>query len=128
MVQEELRVLHLALKANMRTDSHMIRKRVSKIIPSVTHFLQQGYTYSNKATPNSATPWAKYIQISKLPFQILFLITRSGVQGTCEHRCPRRLDKKHYTPGAGVTDTVSHLTKVLETKLKFIRATHSLNY
>ena len=31
--------------------------------PPVTHFLQQGHTYSNKAIlPNSATPWGKHIQ------------------------------------------------------------------
>ena len=30
---------------------------------TVINFLQQGHTYSNKATsPNSATPWAKHIQ------------------------------------------------------------------
>jgi hypothetical protein len=39
------------------------RRRDSKPIPTVTHFLQQGHTYSNKATvPNSATPWTKHIQ------------------------------------------------------------------
>jgi hypothetical protein len=33
----------------------------------VTHVLQQGYTYSNKATPpNSASPWAKHIQTTAL--------------------------------------------------------------
>jgi hypothetical protein len=32
--------------------------------PTVTHPLQQGHTHSNRATPsNSATPWAKRIQI-----------------------------------------------------------------
>jgi hypothetical protein len=44
-----------------KTGFQGIRKRVSKL-PKVTHFLQQGHTYSNKATPpNSATPWAKHI-------------------------------------------------------------------
>jgi hypothetical protein len=39
------------------------RRKVSKPTPTVTHFLQQGHTYSNKAKPpNSATPWAKHIQ------------------------------------------------------------------
>jgi hypothetical protein len=29
----------------------------------VTHFLQQGHNYTNRATPpNSATPWVKCIQ------------------------------------------------------------------
>jgi hypothetical protein len=34
-------------------------------MPTMTHFLQQGHTYSNKAMPcKSATPWAKHIQIT----------------------------------------------------------------
>ena len=33
----------------------------------MTHFLQQGHTYSNKATPpNSTTPWAKHIQTTTI--------------------------------------------------------------
>jgi len=40
-----------------KTVSHVIRRRVSKPNPTVTHFLQQGHTYSNKTTPpNSVTP------------------------------------------------------------------------
>jgi hypothetical protein len=40
-----------------------LRTGTSKPTPSVTHFLQQSYTYSNKSTPpNSAISWAKYIQ------------------------------------------------------------------
>jgi hypothetical protein len=54
MALEELRVLHLVPKAN---------KRLAKPTPTVIHFLQQGHTYSNKATPhNSVTFWAKHIQ------------------------------------------------------------------
>jgi hypothetical protein len=46
------------------TDFQAARKRVLKLMPTVTHFLQQGHTYSNKTTPlNGATPWAKHIQI-----------------------------------------------------------------
>jgi hypothetical protein len=38
----------------------------------MTHFLQQGHTYSNKATcPNSADPWAKHIQNTTSPKLIL---------------------------------------------------------
>jgi hypothetical protein len=38
-------------------------KTVLKTMPTVTHFFQQGHTYSNKAIPpNGATPWAKRIQ------------------------------------------------------------------
>jgi hypothetical protein len=43
MVLEELRGLHLVLKAN-RTVSHMARRGVSKPTPTVTHFLQHGCT------------------------------------------------------------------------------------
>jgi hypothetical protein len=37
--------------------------RVSEPTPTVTHFLKQGNTHSNKVTPpNSTTPWTKHIQ------------------------------------------------------------------
>jgi hypothetical protein len=42
--------------------SQASRKRVSKPTPKITHFLQQGQTYSNKTILNSATAWAKNIQ------------------------------------------------------------------
>jgi hypothetical protein len=63
MVQEELRVLCLHLKAARRR----LASKVLKSTPSVTYLLQQGYTYSNMTTPhNNATPCAKHIQsISK---------------------------------------------------------------
>jgi hypothetical protein len=39
------------------------RIRVSKSMPTMTYLLQQGHTYSNKATPpNRVIPWAKHIQ------------------------------------------------------------------
>jgi hypothetical protein len=67
MVQEELRVLHLYLKAvSGRLASRQLGLRVLKLTPTVTHFFHQNHTYSNKATPpNSATPWARYIQTLK---------------------------------------------------------------
>jgi len=45
-VQEELRVLNLYLKAANRilTDLHLVRRRVLKPTPTMTHFLQQSYT------------------------------------------------------------------------------------
>jgi hypothetical protein len=46
MVQEELRALHHHLKA--------ARMRVLKPVPTVTHLLQQGHTYSNRATPSKS--------------------------------------------------------------------------
>jgi hypothetical protein len=63
MVQEELRVQHFVLKANRRWHHQAAKRKLSKPICSLIHFLQQGHAYSNKATPpNSSTPWAKYIQ------------------------------------------------------------------
>jgi hypothetical protein len=41
MVQEELRVLHLHLKAARRNGSHVVRRRVSLPTLIVIHFLQQ---------------------------------------------------------------------------------------
>jgi hypothetical protein len=53
VVQEELRVLHLHLKATM-TDFQAVRRSLSKAIHTVTHFFQQGHTlgqaYSNHHT------------------------------------------------------------------------------
>jgi hypothetical protein len=46
MVQEELRVLHLHLKAaRRRLAFQAARMRVSKPIPKGTHLLQQGHTF-----------------------------------------------------------------------------------
>jgi hypothetical protein len=46
-----------------KTGSHVARRKVLKPTTTVTHFLPQDHTYSNKAThPNSATPWTKHIQ------------------------------------------------------------------
>lgn len=60
MALEEMRLLHLVLKANKR--------RLAKPTPTVTYFLQQGPAYPNKATPpNSTTPWANYILITTYP-------------------------------------------------------------
>jgi hypothetical protein len=74
MVQEELRVLYLHLKAASRilASFQAARMRILKPIPTMTCLLQQGHTYSSRATPcNSVTPWAKHIQI----------ITTSKIQG-----------------------------------------------
>jgi hypothetical protein len=46
MVQEKLRVLHLHLKAT-RNGLRAARMRNLKPMSTVTHFLQQGHTYSN---------------------------------------------------------------------------------
>jgi hypothetical protein len=60
MVLEELRVLHLHSK---EARSRLARRTVLKPTLIVTHFLPQGHTFSNQATPpNSVIPWAKHIQ------------------------------------------------------------------
>jgi hypothetical protein len=62
MAQEELRVRSSEGKQE-KTGFQPARGSVSKPTPTVRHFLQQGHTYSSKATPpNSATPWVKHIQ------------------------------------------------------------------
>ena len=56
--------------------------RRSQSPPStVTHFLQQSHTYSNKVTPpNSAIPWAKHIQTTHvISFKVWKLIFAYGV-------------------------------------------------
>ena len=59
MVQEMLRVLHLHLKTGFQT----ARMKVLKLTPTMAYLLQQGHTYSNKATPpNCKDPKAKCIQ------------------------------------------------------------------
>jgi len=47
MVQEELRVLHLHLKAARRSSY----TKVLKPMPTVVHFLQQDHTHFDKVTP-----------------------------------------------------------------------------
>jgi hypothetical protein len=61
---EELRALPLHLKAVSRIlTSRQLKWGSLKPTPTVTHLIQQGHTYSNRATPpNSAIPWAEHIQ------------------------------------------------------------------
>ena len=57
VMEKELRVLHLYLKAPMKKTGFQATGRVLKPTPTVTYFLQHGHTYSNKAPPrNSAIP------------------------------------------------------------------------
>ena len=57
MAQEELRVLHLHLKAvEEKTGFQAARIRVLKPMPTVAHLLQQGHAHSNKATPTPTRP------------------------------------------------------------------------
>jgi hypothetical protein len=47
-----------------KTGSHVARRRVSLPTPTVTHFLQQGHTYSNKATPTPTRPHLLIVPLS----------------------------------------------------------------
>jgi hypothetical protein len=68
MVQAELRVLHLHLKA-----ARILASKVEKHTPIVTYLFQQGHTYSSRATPsNSATLSIEHIQT--ITFHSLALI------------------------------------------------------
>jgi hypothetical protein len=64
VLEKKLIVLHCNLKATKRRlHPQEDRRKISLTTPTVTHFLQQGHTYSNKVTtPSSATPCAKHIQ------------------------------------------------------------------
>ena len=59
MMQESLSSESCSEGKQKKTGSLAARRRVSKATHTVTYFLQQGHTYSNKATlPNSATLWS----------------------------------------------------------------------
>ena len=66
VLEQDLRVLHLDPQADRRlTLPHLVglEHRTSKPTPIVMHFLQQGHTYSSKATPpNSVTSCGSSIQ------------------------------------------------------------------
>jgi hypothetical protein len=56
-----------------KTGFQAARKRVLKPKLTVTHFLQQGHTYSNAAIcSNSPTPCAKFIQTITVTFNSIF--------------------------------------------------------
>jgi hypothetical protein len=56
MVLEELRIQHLFSEGKQEIDFQATRTRVLKPMPTVLYFLQQGHTYSNKATPSNIVP------------------------------------------------------------------------
>ena len=62
MVLEEVR-FYIFIQKKLGADCFQVAKgRISKPTLTVTYFLQQGHTYSNKVTPpNSATPWVKQV-------------------------------------------------------------------
>jgi len=93
MVQEELRVLHLHLEAASRIltsrklhEGYKAQTHSDAPTPTRPHLLQQGHTYSNKATPtNGATPWAEQIQT----------ITVSVVENLVLHRDNLKYDRRY---------------------------------
>jgi hypothetical protein len=58
VLEKELRIIHLVLYAAEADNvSHCAYLDTSKPIPTMTDFLKEGHTYSNKVTyPYSATP------------------------------------------------------------------------
>lgn len=78
VLEKELRVLHLHLKAGAGDcvdTGHSLNIKTSQPTFPLTHFLQHGHTYSNKAPPpNSATPYTTSIQAYEpmvvIPIQI----------------------------------------------------------
>jgi hypothetical protein len=72
VLEKELRVSSTSCSKGKqeKIDFQEARRRVSKYTPTVTHFFQQGYTYSKATLPNSATPWIKYIQTTAILFMI----------------------------------------------------------
>ena len=66
VLEKELRFLHINPKA---TGSGLSIYETSKPSSTVTHFLQQGHTYSNKATiPNGVIPTSLSTTIIKMTF------------------------------------------------------------
>jgi hypothetical protein len=55
-------------KGKQKTGSQGVRRRVLKLMPTMTDFLPRGHTYFHKDTPpNSATFWVKHIQTTTVP-------------------------------------------------------------
>ena len=81
VLEKELRVLHIDPKeAEGGCVSHWHR-RPQSLPPTVTHFLQQGHTYSNNATPpNSAPPYGRSIETHKSMEAIPIQTTTPGLE------------------------------------------------
>jgi len=103
--------------------------RVLKPTPTVTHLLQQGYTYSNRATPSkSATPWAEHIHHKWVPL-FYGLGVSYWVKGErAEHRYPsisaswlwEALSSHHNSP-IKVAGTFFHEPEWIFLKLLLVR-------
>ena len=99
MVQEELRILCLHLKA---TRKRLGSTQLLKPMPTVTHLLQQSHAYFNKAMlPNSSTSWAKHLQtITPLNvFNSFFkkIFTKHVQQSVLEHFITSRRNHKFFS-------------------------------
>jgi hypothetical protein len=97
MVLEELRALHPDQKIAEETVSHTgcsLSIYDLKAHPRVTYFLQQGHTYSNKATlPSSATPYGQAFKLINLQGSFLFKPPDRGV-ACCTNKDPE-FDSSH---------------------------------
>jgi hypothetical protein len=86
MVLEDLRALHLIqrqLGAKKRVSSILgwsLSTETSKPTPTVTHFFQQGHTYSNEASPpNTATSRGSGIFKPQLPIPSALSEDKCGI-------------------------------------------------
>jgi hypothetical protein len=61
------RKFYILIERQQKTGSQVAYEEGLKVHSTITHFLQQGHTCTNKAVlPNSAIPWAKHIQTTTL--------------------------------------------------------------
>ena len=136
-LEMELSVLHLVLKeTKRRLTPKGARRRVLKPSPTVTHFLQEGHTHPNKATPpKSASPWAKRIQTTVIPMPTIADLHPTAHPTAlhtsweaCSHS--RHPDETHPTlvlinispPTATITFIILLLLTVLEFAVALIQA------
>jgi hypothetical protein len=87
--------------------------------PTVTHLLQPGHTYSNKATPpNVATPWSKNIQTmsfhSLVPIDLFKHMSLWGWEAILKHS----IMQNAFSPTFKVLIVYSSLNNVKSPKFK----------
>jgi hypothetical protein len=93
--------------------------------PTVTHLLQPGHTYSNKATPpNGATPWSKNRQTitfhSLTPIDLFKHMSLRG--GILKHS----IIQNAFSPTFKVLIVYSSLNNVKSLKFKFSSEIHPI--
>jgi hypothetical protein len=77
VLEKELRVMHLDLKATRRDYFPGSQEEGLKAYPTVTHFLQQGNTYFK--IPHSTTPRAKHIQTTTICINVKYFSRHKSI-------------------------------------------------